>query len=83
MTLIIIDDCTHNKTFSVYDKPNGSVKILIDRGFTPNPKVHAYPPETDGSHADPHLQSSTSSPRTNEIREPPGIFGKNLIMEDD
>lgn len=46
MTLTIIDECTHNKTFSVYGKPNGAVNILEDapHGFHLNPRVHANLP---------------------------------------
>lgn len=50
MTLTIIDDCTHNKTFSVYDKPNGTIRILEKAGYHLNPVVHAVSEHaTDGS----------------------------------
>jgi len=68
MTLTIIDECTHNKTFSVYGKPNGALKILEEAGYVLNPQVHAYLPpffisdsRSDGSAEQP------SSAQTSEV----------------
>ena len=80
MTRTIIDDCTHNKTFSVYDKPNGTVKILEDSGFHLNPRVHAVSEHTTDGSCGPSsaLTSELLPPKENVIgvKGPSDIFGK-------
>jgi len=89
MTPIIINHFTHNKTFSVYDKPNRAVKILEDSGYVLNPRVHAesFPP--DGSLAGTYPSSAQGEPSTpfvinteGKSGEPADIFGKDLVMDE-
>lgn len=68
MTLTIINHFTHNKTFSVYGKPNGTSIILEEAGYHLNPRVHSnLPPffisdsRSDGSAEQP------SSAQTSEV----------------
>lgn len=78
MTLTIIDECTHNKTFSVYGKPNGALNILEDAGYNLNPRVHD---QTDGSRGPSSaLTSELLPPKENVI----GVKGPSeFISEDD
>lgn len=88
MTLTIIDECTHNKTFSVYDKPNGTIKILEDADFHLNPRVHADPlsrassSATDGSLAEILSSAQGQSPppsfnKESKSGEPSDFFEEN------
>lgn len=80
MTLTIIDECTHNKTFSVYDKPNGTVKILEDSGFHLNPRVHADTDYATNGSCGPSsaLTSELLPPKENVI----GVKGPSDIFEE-
>lgn len=79
MTTIIINCCTHNKTFSVYDKPNGTIRILEKAGYHLNPVVHAVSEHaTDGSCGPSSaLTSELLPPKENVI----GVKGPSEFFE--